>query len=227
MSVAGNLPNDTSDIDFPAAPSLAEMNGHAEPVSAEPEPAQAPPSDTPPVTPSSPDIDGAAVAPEPDRSTADRLLDEPSGPITLSTGLEVDIRPLKLREFLKLLKIITRGGASIMGSVSLDFNDTEAFMQELLAIILFSVPEAEDEVVEFLEAIVKPTGLTGNMEKDQEQFALIAQTFDNPEMEDVIDVVTLLVRSEGKDLAALGKRLRAMFQVGQKMGATKGLSATP
>ena len=114
-----------------------------------------------------------------------------------------------------------------MGSVSLDFNDTEAFMQELLAIILFSVPEAEDEVVEFLESIVKPTGMTGDMSKDQEKFTLIAETFDNPEMEDVIDVVTLLVRSEGKDLAALGKRLRAMFQVGQKMGATKGLSATP
>ena len=226
MSVEGTVPNDTSDIDFPSAPSLTEMNNSAPaPVAQAPvAPATVP---APAEVPSSPDIDGAAVAPEPDRTTADRLLDEPSGPLTLSTGLEVEIRPLKLREFLKLLKIITRGGASIMGSVSLDFNDTEAFMQELLAIILFSVPEAEDEVVEFLESIVKPTGMTGDMSKDQEKFTLIAETFDNPEMEDVIDVVTLLVRSEGKDLAALGKRLRAMFQVGQKMGATKGLSATP
>jgi hypothetical protein len=131
-----------------------------------------------------------------------------------------------LREFLKLLKVITRGGASIMGNVNLDFNDTDAFVQELLAIILFAVPEAEDEVVEFLEAIVKPTGLVGDIQKDSDKMTLLVNTFDNPEIEDVIDVITLLVRTEGRDLQALGKRLRAMFQVGQKMGATKGLNAT-
>jgi hypothetical protein len=172
------------------------------------------------------DVSGADFVPEPDRSVEDRLLDEPSGPITLSTGLEVEIRPLKLREFLKLLKVITRGGASIMGNVNLDFNDTDAFVQELLAIILFAVPEAEDEVVEFLEAIVKPTGLVGDIQKDSDKMTLLVNTFDNPEIEDVIDVITLLVRTEGRDLQALGKRLRAMFQVGQKMGATKGLNAT-
>jgi hypothetical protein len=188
------------------------------------------PVDSPAPSPSaeadSSDVFGADVVPEPERSVEDRLLDEPSGPITLSTGLEVEIRPLKLREFLKLLKVITRGGASIMGNVNLDFNDTDAFVQELLAIILFAVPEAEDEVVEFLEAIVKPTGLVGDIQKDSDKMTLLVNTFDNPEIEDVIDVITLLVRTEGRDLQALGKRLRAMFQVGQKMGATKGLNAT-
>lgn len=172
------------------------------------------------------ELASADAVPEPERTVEDRLLDEPSGPLTLSTGLQVELRPMKLREFLKLLKIITRGGASILGSVSLDFNDTESFVQELLAIVLFAVPEAEDEVIEFLTAVVKPVGLTGDIKKDQEKLLEVIKTFDNPEMEDVIDVISLLVRTEGRDLQALGKRLRAMFTVAQKMGAVPA-SKTP
>jgi len=159
--------------------------------------------------------------PSPERSVEDRLLEEPSGPLTLTTGLEVELRPLKLREFLKLLKIITRGGASILGTVNLDFNDTEGFISDLLAVILFAVPEAEEEVADFIAAVCKPTALTGNPEKDQEVYQLALETFDNPDLVDVLDIITLLVRTEGRDLQALGKRLRAMFAVAQKMGATK------
>lgn len=167
------------------------------------------------------DTGSAELAVEPERSVEDRLLDEPAGPLTLSTGLEVEIRPLKLREFLKLLKIMTRGGASVMSGITFDFDNPQNFTQDLLALILFAVPEAEDEVAEFLEAICKPTGLTGDPKKDQEKFTLLVETFDNPELEDALDVLTLLVRTEGRDLASLGKRLRAMLNVAQKMGATK------
>lgn len=207
---------DQHDEDFPAAPRLDDAGA--------------------PVVDSAPSESGAAAGSEepavervgsldtlplPERSVEDRLLEEPSGPLTLSTGLEVELRPLKLREFLKLLKIITRGGASIMGQMSLDFNDTEGFISDLLAVILFAVPEAEEEVADFIAAICKPTALTGDADKDQAVYQLALETFDNPDLADVLDIITLLVRTEGRDLQSLGKRLRAMFAVAQKMGATK------
>lgn len=154
-----------------------------------------------------------------ERTVEDRLLDEPSGPLSLSTGLEVELRPLKLREFLKLLRIITRGGAALLPNMTLDFNDPESFGAELIALILFSVPEAPDEVSDFLATICKPTGLSGNADNDNVLIGKLIDTFDNPELEDVIEVVTRLVQTESKDLAALGKRLQGMLKVAQKVGA--------
>lgn len=221
MSVNPSLFDDHSDEEFPAAPRLDE-NGlpTIPPVSG-----AAVASSEPVAAVAAPDeperVGSVETVPEPERSVEDRLLDEPAGPITLSTGLEVELRPLKLREFLKLLKIITRGGASILGTVDLNFNDTEGFISDLLAVILFAVPEAEEEVADFVAAVCKPTALTGDPEKDQAVYQLALETFDNPELEDVLDVLTVLVRTEGRDLQALGKRLRAMFTVAQKLGATK------
>ena len=155
-----------------------------------------------------------------EKSVEDRLL-EAGKPFTLSNGMEFELRPLKLREFLKLLKIVTRGGASVLGQIDLNFNDTDAFIADFLAVILFAVPEAEEEVVEFLSAVCKPTALTGDAKKDQEVLMQAYAYFENPELEDVVDILTLLVKTEGADLAALGKRVASMLTVAQKMGAVK------
>src|SRR5690348_6955293 len=151
MSVNPSLFDDHSEEEFPAAPRLDPETGL--PVSDAPTQGAAVAS-APPVVDSSVERVGSVdTVPEPERSVEDRLLDEPTGPLTLSTGLEVELRPLKLREFLKLLKIITRGGASILGTVDLDFNNTEGFISDLLAVILFAVPEAEEEVADFIAAV--------------------------------------------------------------------------
>jgi len=153
-----------------------------------------------------------------EKDDIDRLLEEPVGPITLQSGTVIEIKPLKLREFLKLLKILTRGGGAILAENPLNFDDPNEFTTTLLAAVLFALPEAEDETIEFVQSVVQPSG-DFTPEQQAIQNALLFRYMDNPELEDVVDIITVLIRTEGADLQSLGKRLRAMFRAAQKMGA--------
>lgn len=175
----------------------------------------------PPAPKTEPKESLADLAPEPVKDEVDRLLDEPGGPLTLASGTVVTLRPLKLREFLKLLKIITRGAGTLLQDLQLDFEDATQFTQTLLAVVLFAVPEAEDETIEFIQTIVEPTELSGDLKEQAGQRLTLMRELENPELEDMIEILTALIRAEGRDLQSLGKRLRVMFQTAQKLGALK------
>lgn len=160
------------------------------------------------------DEDPIDADPVKDEITA--LLETPNGPFKLSTGSTVVIRQLKLREFLALLRIITRSGA--IGSIDFNFDDPQAFVQNLLVAILFAIPEASDETVDFVRLIVEPAVLDSAPEKSLEQRQALFDELFNPDLEDIINIMGVVVASEGQDLAKLGKRLRAMFTVANKMG---------
>src|SRR6478752_3633792 len=61
-----------------------------------------------------------SVTPD-ERDPIDRLIGDEDGPIILKSGREVAVKPLKLREFLSLLRILTRGGGSILAENPLNF----------------------------------------------------------------------------------------------------------
>ena len=155
------------------------------------------------------------------RSETERFEPEPEK-LALLDGTLIAIEPLRLRQFLKLLRIITRGGAQVMGTISFspDMEEGE-FVQQLLALVLFSVPEAEDEVIEFLQAVVIPADLTGVVADDAEKRVSLLMALENPEAEDTLIIIQAIIEKEGPDIRALGKRLRAMFAVAQKMGQVK------
>lgn len=148
--------------------------------------------------------------------------------LQLKSGIEFDVEPLKLRQFLALLRIMTRGAAGIyaMGagaSLTSGNLDGEAFARELLTMVVFAIPEAEDETVEFAKSIVRPAKLTGNKTVDDELRQLLSAELDNPELEDLVSIIEVVVNREGNDLKALGKRLGGMMKVADKIGATKNL----
>lgn len=163
---------------------------------------------------------------EPPRSETDRLDPAPLR-MALESGTEFDLEPLKLRQFLRLLRIVTRGAADVLDQTSLDLDDPQAFLQTFLGMVLFSVPEAEEETIDFIKSMVKPKDLTGNPEKDLEKVRSLAQELDNPELEDVLTIMQSIVEREAEDLRNLGKRVAAMFRSAQKMGATKKNAPTP
>jgi hypothetical protein len=155
----------------------------------------------------------------------DVILDE-NQTVTLSTGLEINILPLKARQFFKLLRIVTHGAGGMIFNLNLSSSDTpEEFGAKLLAVIGFAIPDAEDEVIEFILSIVKPakeksgrslskSELAENKKLDEE---LRTELF-NPELEDLVTIVEAIVQRESEDLQALGKRLMAMFTLAQKTG---------
>lgn len=139
-------------------------------------------------------------------------LDPEFATVTLSDGTVVKLSPLKLRQFLKLMRIVTRGGSNVLSTVALNFTgDAEAFATSLIAVVLFAIPEAEDETVEFLRSMVVPVN-PADAEK-------VNALLEDPELDDAVTIVEAVVRREAPDLKALGSRLGKMFQTAQKMGA--------
>lgn len=168
------------------------------------------------------------ATPEQDPEGRDEIERLDPQPLTmeLESGLKFDLNPLKLREFLSLLRILTRGGGQFIASGALNFEDDE-FAGQLIGMLLFAIPEAEDEAVDFIRSITKPAGIPNRSfdEKNKDDIPWIEalQRFDaelsNPSLEDTITIIEALVHREAGDIRALGKRLQMMFETAQKLGA--------
>lgn len=146
--------------------------------------------------------------------------------VTLSSGTKISLQPLKARQFFKLLRIITHGAGGMLLNMKFSGEDTpEEFGAKLLALVGFSIPDAEDEVIDFLLAMTKPVGLIEGKalnKQDREinnklSEDLVAELY-NPELEDLVTLVEAVVKREAEDLQALGKRLMAMFDLAKKTG---------
>jgi hypothetical protein len=149
---------------------------------------------------------------------ADRIDPQPEH-LTLSTGLEVDVVPLKMRELFMLLRIVTRGGAEILSNMRLSLQmEEDEFVAQFVALIFFAVPEAIEETREFLQAMCRPSALTGNKKADAAVWEEFGAAFDNPEIEDAIDIIERIVKNEAGDILALGKRLRTAFNMAERTG---------
>lgn len=165
------------------------------------------------------------IVPVPARSETERLDPNPE-PVetTLLNGMTIEVEPMRLRQFLRLLRIVTRGGASMMNMINPD-PDRDDFAQQLGALLLFAIPEAEDETVQFVQTIVRPANMAqgSSVTKAQQvengqRISELVDYLENPELEDLVTIIQKLIEQEADDLRALGKRLAAMFKAAQKMG---------
>jgi hypothetical protein len=146
--------------------------------------------------------------------------------VALSSGTKVLIQPLKARQFFKLLRIITHGAGGMLLNVKFSGEDTpEEFGAKLLALVGFAIPDAEEEVIEFLLSMTRPaeekTGRALNKQDKEFNKELTDTLFEelyNPELEDLVTLVEAIVKRESEDLQALGKRLMAMFDLAKKTG---------
>lgn len=146
--------------------------------------------------------------------------------VALSSGTEVVIQPLKARQFFKLLRIITHGAGGMLLNVKFSGDDTpEEFGAKLLALVGFAIPDAEEEVIDFLLSMVTPAGEKTGRKLSKEEIAHNKQLAEdlfgelyNPELEDLVTLVEAIVKREAADLQALGKRLMAMFDLAKKTG---------
>lgn len=141
--------------------------------------------------------------------------------LELKSGTPFDVQPLKLRQFLALLRIVTRGAAGVLSMGGLSAADGEDFARQLLAITLFAIPEAEDETIVFVQSMVKPADLTGDRVQDAKKAEALRLELENPELEDVVIILEAIINNEADDLKALGKRLQSMMKVAEKMGLTE------
>jgi hypothetical protein len=146
--------------------------------------------------------------------------------VALASGTQVVIQPLKARQFFKLLRIITHGAGGMLLNVKFGPDDSpEEFGAKLLALVGFAIPDAEEEVIDFLLAMVKPadekTGRALSKQDKDHNKRVSEELFEelyNPELEDLVTLVEAIVKREAEDLQALGKRLMGMFELAKKTG---------
>lgn len=149
--------------------------------------------------------------------------------ITLVSGIEVEVQRLKVRQLLRLLKILTNGGGPVLDVLLGGRNaDDEDFGSTLLMALVFSFPNAEDETVDFLRSMVAPKGLdfSGKLSKAAQAkndalLEKLEREFFNPEIEDLIAIVELVVQNEKEHFKALGNRLAVLLAAQQKSDTAK------
>lgn len=146
----------------------------------------------------------------------DILLAEPTN-LKLVSGLEVKVLRLRTKALLSLFRILMRGASDILFSGKLDPND-DGFQQQLMFAVLFSIPEDPEGTLEFLRVMVEPAQLRttrtskGDDLWNQEQWETLDKELEDPDLEDLIDIVAAIVQSEAPHIQALGKKLTGLVK---------------
>lgn len=146
--------------------------------------------------------------------------------LTLESGTKVVLVPLKSRQFFKMLRIITHGAGGMLLNFKFSSDDSpEEFGAKLVALLGFAIPDAEDEVFDFLRSMVKPAGEKSGLSLTKSQQAENRRLQDelqvelyNPELGDTLTLLEGIIKREAEDLQALGKRLMQMFDLAKKTG---------
>lgn len=162
----------------------------------------------------------------------DTIASEPT-PVVLVSGLEIKVERLKTRATMSLLKILTRGAGSVLGELSMSADTSaEDFTGQLIGAVILSIPEAEDETIDFINRMVVPAGLKEGRrlsEKDlmanAELDERLRKELDDPELEDLVTIVTEIVTNEAPNILALGKRLAVLLKA-QQLNLTAKQSAS-
>ena len=155
------------------------------------------------------------------------LIESAPEPLVLSTGTEVLVERLKTRQLMRLMKILTRGAGAALTDLNFDDSTSQDdFVAQLVMTVVFSIPEAEDETIDFVRSMVSPAGLIvgrglskNENEINASKFEALDADFDNPELEDLVSVIEAVARNERDHLTALGKRLAVLLKTQQKTQA--------
>lgn len=157
----------------------------------------------------------------------DTLASEPTQ-LTLTSGIKIKVVRLKTRQLMKLLKILTSGAGSVLGSLKFSADmDPKEFTGSLIGAVILSIPEAEDETIDFIQTMVESDGLIVDPKSKPEKesnFELekaLRIELDNPELEDLTIILEEIVRNEAPHILALGKRLGQMLSAQKLSGTSK------
>lgn len=156
----------------------------------------------------------ASVSPELD------ALDPQSRVITLAEGKQVEVAPLRTRQLLRLVRVLTKGATPMLASLSFDTEGSnEEFGIQLATTVAFALGEAEDEAMEFLQSLVEPIGLRKgrNLTKVDQSHndALLDDLYevlDNPLPQDTFAILQNVFVHEAENLKSLGKQIGVMLR---------------
>lgn len=148
----------------------------------------------------------------------DAIAAEPKD-LTLESGFPIKVLRIRTRATMSLLKILTRGAGEALATIRMGEDVTqEEFTGQLLGAVIVSIPEAEEETIEFLNRVVEPANLIdkprltpGDVEYNADQEDILRAELRDPSLDDLVTIVSEIIRIEGPHIMALGKRLAALL----------------
>lgn len=150
------------------------------------------------------------------------VLDGDGVTVTLKSGFQVNLLPLKTRQFFRLLRILTAGASPELVGLILT---GEAPAELMVAGLLTSIPSAENQTIDFLVSMVEPVGVRKgfNLKKEDKEvndelWNDVASELNNPELEDTLTLVEAIIKNESEHVESLGKRLKVMLDIAKKTG---------
>jgi Holliday junction resolvasome RuvABC endonuclease subunit len=148
----------------------------------------------------------------------DTIASEPT-PLTLESGLEIKIQRLKMRQLMALLKILTRGASEVLATLSFNAESSqEEFTGQLIGATILAIPEAEEETVEFIQRMVSPAGIKegrlskADIQRNVELEQQLRAELDNPELTDLVVIVSEIITAEAPHIRALGNQLGVLLK---------------
>lgn len=147
--------------------------------------------------------------------------------LTLTNGTRVTVQRIKMRQLMRFLRIITAGG------ISFPSQDDPDFAENLLGQLLVSLPEAENEAILFVASLVMPADYVEGRRVSKDQKEINQELLDdlddyffNPDLDDVIAVLEVVVATEWPHLKSLGKRVQALLPQEQKAATKRAKSSS-
>lgn len=152
--------------------------------------------------------EAGSAAPPAESATADPDLAVimPDPALIDIAGMPVRIRRLQTRELLLAIRVLTVGMGAGIAAVDLSA-DKEELTQTVLALLITAIPDAPDELLDLLAALVEPRN------KDNRQ--ALGELMGNPPIDVTMDILGAVVAQEKDDLSALVGKARQLFGFAQ------------
>lgn len=144
-------------------------------------------------------------------------------------GADVDVllEKLRTRQLFKFLKIITVGAGGALAGLQISADtDVAELTQTLIGILIVSIPDAEDEAIDFIRSMVKPLNLVdperskADRERNVELYTELYTLLNNPDPEDTIALLVRIVQNEAPNMVALGKQIAALLPSAAKLSSS-------
>lgn len=149
----------------------------------------------------------------------DIIASEPT-PLALESGFPINVLRLKTRAMMSLLKVLTYGATDALMTLRFDQETTEEqFTGQLLGAVILAIPEAEDETIEFIKRMVEPGDLNHNprtkadVESNNALLEVLDAELEDPELTDLLTIVSTIITNEAPHIRALGKQLTALIAI--------------
>lgn len=121
-------------------------------------------------------------------------------------GITAVVKRLKAKEFLQLVRVLTIGLGPNVANVDLSSGTEDEVQSRVIALFVMAIPEAIDEFGQFLFSVVDA--------KDPKQRGELVKAMENPDIEVLMDVISLIAIQEKDDLRSLvGKAKAALTRI--------------